>query len=60
MAHPDYEEFVAALNERDAFGSEPACFIGLDDLIAEKRHWGRPQDVADLEVLERALRQKKR
>jgi hypothetical protein len=39
---------------RAAFGPVAANFIGLDDLIAEKSHFARPQDLADLVVLERA------
>jgi len=36
------------------FGKVSANFIGLDDLIAEKSHWSRPQDLADVAVLQRA------
>jgi hypothetical protein len=35
------------------FGKVPANFLGLDELIAEKKHWNRPQDAADLAVLRR-------
>ena len=52
--------FTKAYNRRveATFGKEPACFIGLEDLIAEKSHWGRPQDLADLDVLQRAMRRR--
>lgn len=36
------------------FGKAPANYVGLDDLIAEKSYWSRPQDLADVVVLERA------
>ena len=36
------------------FGHIRANYLGLDDLIAEKAHWSRPQDLADLVVLRRA------
>jgi len=54
--------FTKAYNRRveASFGGEPACFIGLEDLIAEKSHWSRPQDLADLEVLGRAMRTRSR
>jgi len=45
------------------FGNVPANYIGIDDLIAEKTHFARPQDIADLSSLVRAkavLRRKKR
>lgn len=38
------------------FGSEPAHYLGLDDLLKSKSTTRRPQDLADLEVLERARR----
>ena len=37
-----------------SFGSVPANYLGLVELIAEKQHFGRPQDIADLLVLRRA------
>jgi len=36
------------------FGKVSANFIGLEDLISEKSHWSRPQDLADVAVLQRA------
>ena len=36
------------------FGRVPAYFLGCDELRAEKEHWGRPQDIADLAMLDRA------
>ena len=38
-----------------AFGKvKRANFIAADDLLAEKRHFARPQDLADVAMLERA------
>jgi hypothetical protein len=105
VAHPDYEEFLAAFNEhgvryliggahalgsharpratrdlgvfiaptsailsklgagrfQDAwkrrvdarYGTVPAHYLSLEDLIREKEHWRRAQDIADLEDLRR-------
>lgn len=39
---------------RASFGTVPANFLALADLMAEKRHFARAQDLADLEQLERA------
>jgi hypothetical protein len=39
---------------RAKFGRVQVGFLGLDDLIAEKAHFARPQDLADLVVLRRA------
>jgi hypothetical protein len=36
------------------FGSEPAHYLGIEDLISAKEAAGRPQDRADLRVLRRA------
>jgi len=36
-----------------AFGDVRASVIGLDDLLANKRAAGRPQDLADVAALER-------
>jgi hypothetical protein len=44
---------------RAPFGAVPANFLALSDLIAEKRHFARAQDLADLEQLERALRRRR-
>ncbi len=38
------------------FGAAEAYFIGLEDLIRSKAAAGRPQDLADLQVLRRAKR----
>ena len=34
----------------------PVDFVGLGDLLAMKRKAGRPQDLLDVEALERLLR----
>jgi hypothetical protein len=44
---------------RAKFGKTPANFLGLADLVAEKRHFARAQDIADLEQLERAMRRRR-
>ena len=36
------------------FGRVSAHYLALDDLIAEKEHWARPQDLVDLQSLRRA------
>jgi hypothetical protein len=36
------------------FGKVPCSFIGVDDLIAEKQFFARPQDLVDVVVLQRA------
>jgi hypothetical protein len=45
--------FRRAYNRRvqAMFGSVPASYLSRDDLIAEKRHFDRPQDRADVEAL---------
>jgi hypothetical protein len=55
-AIPGLRSFRAAWKNRvDArFGSVPAHYIGLEDLVAAKMAAGRPQDGVDLRVLERA------
>jgi hypothetical protein len=35
------------------YGTVPAHYLSLEDLIREKEHWRRAQDIADLEVLRR-------
>ena len=35
------------------YGEVPVRFIGLDDLLANKRAVGRPKDLADVAALER-------
>jgi len=35
-----------------SYGSVPVRFIGLDDLVANKRAAGRPKDLADIQALE--------
>jgi hypothetical protein len=45
----------AWLNRKEAgFGDTPAFFIGIDDLIRNKRAVARPSDLLDCEVLELA------
>ena len=53
---PGFASFQAAWKNRveARFGSIPAHYIGLNELIAAKEAAGRPQDRADLEILERA------
>jgi hypothetical protein len=53
---PGCGSFDSAWRKRvDAtFGSAPAHYIGLDELIDAKAAVGRPQDRADLRILERA------
>lgn len=55
-------KFAKAWKERvDArFGQVPAHYLSLDHLIAEKAHWGRAQDLADLESLRRVQARKGR
>ena len=36
------------------YGQVPAHYLGIDELIAEKTHFARPQDVADVQQLIRA------
>lgn len=51
----DGVDFAQAWERRakGSYGETPVCFLGLDDLMASKRAAGRPQDVIDLERLER-------
>lgn len=39
---------------RAPFGAVEACYLGLEDLIRTKQATGRPQDRADLRVLQKA------
>ncbi|MBK9261058.1 MAG: hypothetical protein IPM54_14775 [Polyangiaceae bacterium] len=50
--------FSAAWKRRakGSYGKVPANYIALDDLIAAKKASGRPQDLADVDVLQRATR----
>ncbi len=41
------------------YGSEKVCFIGLDDLIKNKKMSDRPSDKIDIELLEKAKKGKK-
>lgn len=41
------------------FGRVPCHFLGMNDLIAEKEHFARPQDLADLVSLRRAAARKR-
>lgn len=56
LSHFATSSFRQAWNRRHVarFGNVSASYIGLEDLIAEKAHWSRPQDLADLVVLLRA------
>ena len=46
---------VAWKNRVDApYGRVSAHYLGIDDLIAEKTHFARLQDLADIEQLKRA------
>ncbi len=45
---------------KGSYGKEPVFFIGLEDLIRNKRAAGRKQDLADLEILIKARKQKKK
>jgi hypothetical protein len=58
-AIPGLRDFDTAWRHRvDArFGSEAACYLGLDDLISAKTAADRPQDRADVRVLRRVKRQ---
>jgi len=53
--------FAAAWKRRveGAYGRTTAHFISLDDLMASKRAAGRPQDLADLDVLRRSARRRR-
>ncbi len=55
-AIPGLKSFGAAWKDRveGRFGSEPTHYLGLEDLVNAKRATSRPQDRADLEILERA------
>ena len=55
-AIPGLTSFRAAWKNRvdGRFGSEPAHYLGLEDLVSTKRATARPQDLADLKILERA------
>ena len=57
LSHLATVTFRMAWSRRETarFGSVQANFLGLEDLIAEKQHWSRPQDLADLVSLRRAL-----
>jgi hypothetical protein len=35
------------------YGTEPCFFISSDDLIKNKQASGRPQDIADIKILEK-------
>jgi hypothetical protein len=49
--------FAAAWRRRakGSYGSVPAAFLALEDLMAAKRAAGRPQDLADLHLLRRVV-----
>jgi hypothetical protein len=53
--------FAAAWKRRveGVYGSTPASFISLADLVASKVAAGRPQDLADVDVLRRAAARKR-
>jgi hypothetical protein len=54
--------FSAAWNRRAAghYGATRAHFLSLNDLMAAKAATGRPQDLADLDVLERMVARTRR
>ncbi|MRG98007.1 DUF6036 family nucleotidyltransferase [Polyangium spumosum] len=49
--------FAAAWKRRvdGVYGATPAHYISLEDLVASKQASGRPQDIADVDVLKRAV-----
>lgn len=53
--------FAAAWKRRvgGRYGATPAHFLSLADLISAKAATGRPQDLADLDVLERVAARRK-
>jgi predicted nucleotidyltransferase len=53
--------FAAAWKRRagGVYGSTPANFISLSDLLASKAAAGRPQDLADVDVLQRVAARKR-
>jgi len=53
--------FAAAWKRRAEghYGDTPAHYLSLEDLIASKQAAGRPQDLADVDVLQRAGRRTK-
>ena len=55
-AIPGLRSFGAAWKNRvdGRFGSVAAHYIGLEDLVRAKQATSRPQDLADLKILERA------
>lgn len=62
LTHLATVSFSGAWSRRvDArFGRVEAHYVGADDLIAEKEHFARPQDLADLVSLRRAQIARKR
>ena len=52
------DSFRAAWGRRveGVYGAAPAHFISIEDLMASKLAAGRPQDLADLDVLRRATK----
>ncbi len=52
--------FAAAFRRRTVgtYGATPAAFLSLADLIAAKAASGRPQDLADLDLLQRVARRR--
>lgn len=52
--------FAAAWKRRvvGMYGSTPTQFLSLEDLLASKAAAGRPRDLADVDVLERAARRR--
>jgi hypothetical protein len=49
------DSFAGAFRRRvnGRYGSTPTSFLSLEDLLASKLAAGRPQDLADADVLER-------
>ena len=59
LTHIEGLDFEGAWQRREmtTYGGIAIPVLGIDDLIASKRAAGRPQDLLDLEWLERARRQ---
>ncbi|MCR9100319.1 MAG: hypothetical protein NXI25_10235 [bacterium] len=58
ILNKDFKEFIGLLEKHEVFQDESGTikFIGLQDLIKNKKSTGRLQDLADVEMLERVNR----